>query len=70
MNCQATGEIGKEGNVLVIRRIHVKYHLKLAPEKREAAQRVLEFHTDYCPVALSLRACIEITNALEMKDLV
>ena len=69
LRCQATGEIGKEDNVLVIRRIHVQYHLKLEKEKREAAQRVLGFHADYCPVVRTLQNCIEISTSLEMEDL-
>ena len=54
--------------MLVIRRIHVIYHLKLDPAKRETAQRVLGFHMDSCPVALTLRGSIAITTALEMED--
>jgi uncharacterized OsmC-like protein len=54
--------------VLVIRRIHVTYHLKLEPAQRETAERVLGFHADSCPVALTLRGCIAITTALAMED--
>jgi len=53
---------------LVIRRIHVSYHLRLDPAKREVAERVLAVHADACPVARTLRGCIEITTALEMAD--
>ncbi len=62
------GEIEKDGNTLVIKRIHVTYHLRLAPDQREAAQRVLDFHADFCPVARSIRDSIEITTSLEMED--
>lgn len=61
--------MGKEGKVLVIRRIYVTYHLKLAGEKRETATRVHGFHADFCPVALSIRDCIEIHTSLEMEDI-
>jgi uncharacterized OsmC-like protein len=54
--------------VLVIRRIHVTYHLKLDPAKRETAERVLGFHADNCPVARTLGGCIAISTALEMED--
>ena len=53
--------------MLVIRRIHVTYHLKVEPTKRETAERVLGFHADSCPVARTLRGCIAITTALEME---
>jgi uncharacterized OsmC-like protein len=62
------GEIEKEGNVLVVRRIHVVYHLRIAAEKRDVAVRVHGFHADKCPVARTLCDCVEITTALELKD--
>jgi organic hydroperoxide reductase OsmC/OhrA len=62
------GDIEKDGNTLVIRRIHVTYHLRLKSDQREDAQRVLGFHVDFCPVARSLRDSIDITTALEMED--
>ncbi len=54
--------------MLVIRRIHVTYRLRLEPGKREVAERVFGFHADFCPVARTLRGCIQITTALEMGD--
>lgn len=63
------GEIGKDGKVLVVRRIHVTYRLKIAPEQHEIAERVLGFHADFCPVARTLRGCVEISTALEAMDL-
>jgi len=57
--------VEKEGKVLVIKRIHVTYHLKLEPENLETAERVHDFHADYCPVARSIRGCIDITTELQ-----
>jgi organic hydroperoxide reductase OsmC/OhrA len=65
---EAKGEIEKEENVLVIRRIHVTYHLKVAPEQRETAERVHGFHAGYCPVARTIRDCVDITTTLVMED--
>jgi uncharacterized OsmC-like protein len=62
------GEVEKDGNTLVIKRIDVTYDLRLATDQREAAQRVLDFHADFCPVARSIRDSIEITTSLEMED--
>ncbi len=62
------GEIEKDGNTLVVKRIHVTYHLRLQPDQRQAAQRVLEFHADFCPVARSIRDSIKIVTSLEMED--
>ena len=54
--------------MLVIRRIHVTYRLKLAPEHRAAAERVHGFHADFCPVAQTLKNSVQITTSLEMED--
>jgi organic hydroperoxide reductase OsmC/OhrA len=51
--------------VLVIKRIHVRYHLTLRPEQRETAERVHGLHQNHCPVARTLRGSVEITTALE-----
>ena len=60
----------KEGNVLVLVRIHVTYHLRLRPDQQSTAERVHGFHADFCPVYRSLRAAIKMTTSLEMEDLV
>jgi organic hydroperoxide reductase OsmC/OhrA len=65
---EARGEIEKEDKVLVIRRIHVMYHLKLKPDQQETAQRVHRFHADKCPVARSIKGSIDITTELNMAD--
>jgi len=64
------GEIETEGRVLIVRRIHVTYHLRLLPEQREAAARAHSVHADSCPVARTIRGCVEITTTLEMEDLI
>jgi uncharacterized OsmC-like protein len=66
---EARGEIEKDGKVLIIRRIHVTYHLKVDPEKREAAERIHGFHADFCPVARTIGGCVDITTELKMEDL-
>jgi uncharacterized OsmC-like protein len=53
--------------VLVIRRIHVRYRLKIDPAKREIAKRVLGFHADFCPVARTIGGCVVITTSLDME---
>lgn len=55
--------------MLVIRRIHVRYRLKLDPEQRETAERVHDMHAEYCPVARTIRGCVDVTTTLEMEDL-
>lgn len=55
--------------MLVVRRIHVTYHLRVAQDKRETAERVHGFHADHCPVARTIRNCVDITTQLEMEPL-
>ena len=69
MTADTSGEIEKDGNVLVIKRIHVTYHLKVKPELRETAEKVHGFHADYCPVARSIKGCIAITTELQLEDI-
>ena len=57
-----------EEKVLVIRRIHVIYTLRTAPENRGTAERVLGFHARSCPVARSIGSSIEITTSLVFEE--
>ena len=66
LTSQATGYIGKDGEVLVVRAIHVDYHLKLNPALRAAAERAHGVHADRCPVARTLRGCVRITTTLHL----
>ena len=54
---------------MVVRRIHVTYHLRIAPDKREVATRVHGFHAEHCPLARSIGGCVAITTSLEVEDL-
>lgn len=62
------GEVEKEDRVLIIKRIHVVYTLKVAPEHRKTAERVHGFHAEYCPVARSIRDAIDISTELQMVE--
>jgi uncharacterized OsmC-like protein len=53
--------------VLVIRRIHVTYHLKVDPDKKETAERVHGFHADFCPVARTIKGCVDISTELQFE---
>ena len=52
--------------MLVIRRIHVTYHLQAAEEHRETIARIHGFHAGFCPVARSIQRCIEIETEFEL----
>lgn len=68
LTSEATGEIEKEDNVLVIRRIHVTYRLKLSADKRDVADRAHRIHADYCPVARTIRDCVDIRTTLVTEE--
>jgi uncharacterized OsmC-like protein len=61
-----TGEVELEENVLVIRRIHVRFTLRADPAWREAAERAHGVFATSCPLYRSLRAAIAITSELEL----
>ncbi len=50
----------------MIKRIHVRYRLGVAPERREEARRVHSFDARFCPVARSLEGAIAISTELAL----
>ena len=72
LHSESIGEVEKENGVLVIRRVHVVYHLEvetgLLAEKRDAIQRAFELHPDACPVYKSIHTSIDITRELEISE--
>lgn len=66
---EARGEIENEDGVLVIKRIHVAYKLRLDPDAdREKVARAFEHHMPKCPVYRSIGGCIDVTTSLEVID--
>lgn len=68
LTSEVRGEVELEDEVLVIKRIAVTYHLKIAADQRETAERVHGFHARFCPVARSIGDCIEIRTELNMES--
>ena len=67
MTSEATGEVEVDDGVLVIKRIHVGYHLRLDPDvDREKVERAFAHHMPRCPVYRSIGAAVEITTSLEV----
>jgi hypothetical protein len=69
----AVGEIELDGKVLVVRRIHLAYHLVVDQavvadqKKRAAIERVLGSHADRCPVARTIGGCVAISTSLDLQ---
>jgi organic hydroperoxide reductase OsmC/OhrA len=55
--------------VLIICRIDVTYSLKIAEEHQDTAERIHDFHAQFCPVARSIEGYIEVSTALQMEPL-
>jgi uncharacterized OsmC-like protein len=52
----------EDDGVIVIRRIHVTYHLTADEANRDTIERVHGLHADRCPVYRSLKDSIDITT--------
>jgi len=62
------GEIENEDGVLVIKRIHVLFHLKAPAAARETVERVHGFYAQKCPVYRSIHTSITITSTFELEE--
>ena len=54
--------------MLVVRRIHVAYHLKAEAEHRSTIERVHSLHADKCPVYRTISGCIDISTELYLEE--
>ena len=66
LHSEARGEVMVDDGVLVVRRIEVTYHLRAPEAQRPVIERVLAMHADHCPVARTLKGCVEIATRLEL----
>ncbi|HYY34581.1 MAG TPA: hypothetical protein VE688_04195 [Gaiellaceae bacterium] len=65
----ASGEIEVEDGVLVIKRIHVAYRLRVEPgADRAKIQRAFDNHMPRCPVYRSIGGCIDVTTSLDVVE--
>jgi uncharacterized OsmC-like protein len=65
----ASGEIEVEDGVLVIKRIHVAYRLRVeAGADRAKIQRAFDSHMPRCPVYRSIGGSIDITTSLDVVE--
>jgi uncharacterized OsmC-like protein len=62
------GEIENEDGVLVIKRIHVLFHLKAPAAARETVERVHGFYPQKCPVYRSIHKAIDVTTDFELEE--
>jgi organic hydroperoxide reductase OsmC/OhrA len=69
LHSDAIGEVELEGRTLVLKRVAVRYRLRVDPgTDRSVVDRVMGFHADHCPVARSLRGAIDITTSIDLTE--
>lgn len=67
LRSRAVGEVEVEDKVLVIKRIHVRYELRVSPDAdRAAIERAHGAHPTRCPVARTIGNCVAITTELHL----
>lgn len=70
LSADVQGEIEREeDNVLVIKRIHVVYHVATFGEDKEKVDRAYSLHAIKCPVYRSLTPGIAITTELDWQEI-
>jgi len=57
------GEVETEENVLVIRRIHVEFHLVAPEDVRETVERVHGMYAMRCPLYRTLRGAMQLSSS-------
>ena len=67
LTAEGRGFIDPRDGVLVVKRIEVRYQLRIeTEEQRELAERAHRHHVDNCPVAQTLKGCVEFETELEV----
>jgi uncharacterized OsmC-like protein len=63
------GEVEDEDGVLVIKRIHVTYTLRVEEDvDRDTIERAFERHMPFCPFYRSIGGSIDITTELQLVE--
>jgi len=57
------GEVETEENVLVVKRIHVEFHLAAPEEVRETVERVHGMYAMRCPLYRTLHNAIQLSSS-------
>lgn len=66
---ETEGTISKDGNILFVESIHIRYRLTVdAGTDPEAIQRAHDAHPPNCPVYRTLEGCVRITTELTVSE--
>ncbi|WP_422091600.1 OsmC family protein [Tenacibaculum ovolyticum] len=67
LSSEVIGEVELEDNVLVVKRIHIKYTISSEEENKKTIERVHKIHKDYCAVYKSIYRSIDVTTELHIE---
>ena len=66
LTVEVQGDVERDASeVAVLKRIRIRYRLRVPSYRREVVERVLAIHADVCPVARTLTGCIAIGTVVE-----
>jgi hypothetical protein len=68
LTADVEGDIAEVDGVLRIASIRIRYHLKVAPERRETVLRLLDRYADACPAYQSVKGCIDCSWTVDLED--
>lgn len=68
IRAEAEGINEIEDGLPVLKRVHVRYRLRIPPGTREKVERALDRHVSKCPTAASLRGAVEIGYEAEIEE--
>ena len=68
LSSEVIGEVELEDNVLVIKRILVKYTILAEEKDKKTIERVHKIHKDYCAVYKSVCKSIDISTELSIRS--
>lgn len=54
--------------LVILRRIHVHYELRVPAGSREKVDRALATHVEKCPTAMSLKGAVEVTWSADVHE--
>jgi organic hydroperoxide reductase OsmC/OhrA len=65
---EAEGTVEAPERVMRVTSIRVTYHVTVPPGKRADAERALAAFERGCPVAQTLKGCVAITHAWDIRE--
>jgi len=57
-----------QDKLVLLKRIHVHYHLRVPAGSREKVDRALGTHAEKCPTAMSLKGAVEVTWSADIEE--